>query len=102
MTFVRVAQVKDVPGGALTKVVAHGRHVLLANVGGTIYAMEAVCTHEGVPLEEGTLEGNTIICPWHEGRYDVRTGEADPSTDWVRDTASWKVKVEGDDRLVDL
>ncbi len=102
MAFVKVANVGDVPEGSLVKVIAHGKHILLVNLDGSIYAMDAVCTHEAGPLEEGTLEGPTLRCPWHEGQYDVRTGRANPETDWVFDTTSWKVKVEGDDVLVDL
>jgi nitrite reductase/ring-hydroxylating ferredoxin subunit len=102
MALVKVATVAQVPKNSLVKVLAEGKHVLLANVGGEIYAMDAVCTHEAGPLEEGILDGTTLTCSWHEGRYDVRTGLADPETDWVFDTKAWKVVVEGNDVLVDL
>ena len=53
-----------------------------------------MCTHEGGPLHEGTLAGTTVTCPWHEGQYDVQTGEANPETDWVRDAKSFRTEVK--------
>jgi len=31
------------------------RSIVLANIKGKLYAMDSVCSHEGEPLEEGTL-----------------------------------------------
>jgi len=49
--------------------------VVLSMVNGKVYAIDAVCSHEGGPLEEGTLEGYEVECPWHGSKFDVRTGE---------------------------
>jgi len=48
----------------------------------------------GGPLGEGTLEGDELVCPRHEGRYNIRTGEANPDTDSVRNTKIFPTKVE--------
>jgi nitrite reductase/ring-hydroxylating ferredoxin subunit len=29
---------------------------------------------EGGPLNEGTLDGSTVTCPWHGSQFDVCTG----------------------------
>jgi 3-phenylpropionate/trans-cinnamate dioxygenase ferredoxin subunit len=42
---------------------------------GTFYAVEDVCTHDGGPLGEGSLEGFAIECPRHGAQFDIRTGE---------------------------
>jgi len=52
-----------------------GRAIALFNVGGTFYAIDDVCTHDGGPLAEGDLVGNEIECPRHGARFDVRTGK---------------------------
>ena len=31
--------------------------------------------HEGGPLADGTLDGYNVECPWHNSKFDVRTGE---------------------------
>src|SRR5207247_9017315 len=69
------------------------QEVMIGNVGGRFYAIDEICTHEGGPLHEGTLEGTTVTCPWHEGQYSIETGEANPETDWVRDTKSFPTQV---------
>ena len=47
-------------------------------------AMNAVCTHKGAPLEEGTLLGYDIKCPWQFAVFDVRNGKVSARTVWAR------------------
>ena len=44
------------------------------NVAGRLCASQAACTHKGGPLNEGTLDGSTVTCPWHGSRFDVCCG----------------------------
>lgn len=41
---------------------------------GEICALANTCTHLGGPLAEGPREGDTVTCPWHGSRFDLRTG----------------------------
>ena len=50
--------------------------IAVFNLQGTYYAIEDVCTHDGAPLAEGTLEGDQIICPRHGAHFCIKTGEA--------------------------
>lgn len=46
------------------------------NVDGAFYVTDDSCTHMQASLgEEGFLEGHVIQCTWHNGKFDVRTGE---------------------------
>jgi nitrite reductase/ring-hydroxylating ferredoxin subunit len=49
--------------------------VAVFNVGGEFYAIDNSCPHRGGPLGEGELEDCIVTCPWHEFRFDVRTGK---------------------------
>ena len=49
--------------------------VLVANVDGIFYAVGNVCPHRAAGLAQGRLHGAEITCPWHEWKFDVRTGE---------------------------
>jgi len=73
---INVAHFEDIPPERTLRVVAAGHELLLCNTGGTIYAIEDVCTHDGAPLDQGTLEGKCIVCPRHGATFDVTTGEA--------------------------
>lgn len=97
--FVKVAKVSDLPDGEMMAVEVEGEQVLLANVGGQFYAIGEICPHAGAPLSEGFLEGESVECPWHASRFNLRTGEveAPPAEEGV---PTYAVRVEGDDILI--
>lgn len=86
---------KDLKEGGLQKVEVDGRPVVLAKVNGRVYAMDAVCSHEGGPLEEGALQGYELKCPWHYAIFDVRNAKVSDQTVWATDLQSYPVKVDG-------
>ena len=51
-----------------------GVNVVLACVGGAVYAVSGTGAHMACPLFMGRLEGYTIVCPCHDWRFDARTG----------------------------
>ena len=55
---------------------AGGRPVRLALVDGQLTAFSALCPHWLGPLDETPVEGGTVRCPWHDYRFDVRTGQS--------------------------
>jgi len=71
---VDVAALADVPDGGMKRVDAGGYPVLLVRRGGEVHAIAAVCAHQGGPLEEGTLEGDVVTCPWHGSKFCVLDG----------------------------
>jgi len=82
------------PGRALLVQVS-GQRVAVYNVGGTFYATQHDCTHEGGPLSEGDLQGTVITCPWHGSRFDVTSGKPvrGPAQ---RPLQTFRVSVEGE------
>src|SRR5580704_2997266 len=72
---------QGVPFGNLAEgsmIVGHvaGEAVVLARVGGALFAIGAECTHYHGPLAEGMLVADTVRCPWHHACFSLRTGEA--------------------------
>jgi ferredoxin-NADP reductase/nitrite reductase/ring-hydroxylating ferredoxin subunit len=76
-----------------------GEIICLVNVGGKYYAIGNICTHEGGPLADGTLDGYEVECPWHSSKFDVRTGEVKepPATE---PETTYQVKVDGNSILI--
>ena len=97
--FVKVADTKDIPRSQMKEVEVGGENICIVNVEGKYFAIGSVCTHEGGPLADGTLEGYEVECPWHGSKFDVRTGEVtNPPADTPEPV--YEVKVEGNNILV--
>ncbi len=53
-----------------------GQRIALFNVDGEILATDDTCTHGAASLsEDGQVEGDQVECSWHNGRFDIRTGQ---------------------------
>ena len=49
--------------------------IAIYNLEGEYYATSDICTHGEAYLSEGDVRGDEIVCPYHEGTFDIRTGE---------------------------
>jgi 3-phenylpropionate/trans-cinnamate dioxygenase ferredoxin component len=68
--------VDEVPDGTLKMAIVDGTdQVLVVNSGGTIRAMQGICTHEYFELDKGFLTGDTLTCALHLSRFDLSDGE---------------------------
>jgi naphthalene 1,2-dioxygenase system ferredoxin subunit len=94
MAFQKALQEAAVTEGKVHKAKVGKKEFALVRMGGVVYCIDGICTHEGGPLGEGTLDDGELVCPLHEGRFDFKTGTANPETDWVTDVKSYKTKVE--------
>jgi nitrite reductase/ring-hydroxylating ferredoxin subunit len=98
--WIPVAQVADCPPGTAREVVAEGQLLAVYNVGGTLYALDGVCPHQGGPLGKGVLTGCVVTCPWHGWQFDVTSGQHQFAPT-VRQPC-YPVRVEAGTVLVDL
>jgi 3-phenylpropionate/trans-cinnamate dioxygenase ferredoxin subunit len=101
--YVPVAKTTDIPDPGKLLVEVEDRLVVLIRAAGHYYALDDVCTHDGGPLSEGPLDAqsNTIACPRHGAKFDIRTGAAltMPAT---KPTKAHEVKVDGNQIYVRL
>lgn len=74
--WIDVAPETDFPPGTRRVVDVDDVDVIVFNIDGEYLAIEDVCTHDYASLDDGELEGEEIICPRHQARFNVRTGEA--------------------------
>src|SRR3954469_10551555 len=45
---------------------------------GELGAIGGTCNHAGGPLGDGRLDGDYVVCPWHNWKFHARTGEGEP------------------------
>ena len=97
--FVKVSDTEDIQPSHMKEVQVDGENICIVNVEGKYYAIGSICTHEGGPLADGTLEGYEVECPWHGSKFDVRTGEVKnpPASE---PEPSYQVKVDGPNILI--
>lgn len=112
----KVATVDEVPSdGSRVISEVNGNEVAIFRIDGEYRALANFCPHQSGPLCEGELtgqmvmsddnwnweyegEGEYIACPWHEWKFDTKTGE-NLQSDRYR-VPSYNVEVDGDDIYV--
>lgn len=75
--YVPVLDEAELSAGEMRRVEVDGAGVLLSRSeeDGRVCAIAATCNHMGGPLEQGDREGDTVVCPWHKSRFDLRNGK---------------------------
>ena len=99
--FTRIGSRSEMPPGNEAREFTVGeKTVCVANVEGTLCALDNTCLHRGGPLGQGVIADGKVVCPWHAWQWDPKTGQAghNPSAK----IAVYPLKVEGDDVLVEL
>jgi nitrite reductase/ring-hydroxylating ferredoxin subunit len=95
MALIDLCSTDEVAEGESLLVEARGLALAVHNVDGEFFVTDDHCTHGPGSLSEGYLEGYEIECDFHQGRYDVRTGEVVAPPPW-EPVRSYPVVVEGD------
>ncbi len=65
----------DVPEGSALRVEAGTLTLAVFNVEGEFYVTDDACTHGPGSLSEGYIEGDVVECNFHNGQFNIRTGE---------------------------
>jgi nitrite reductase (NADH) small subunit len=90
------AKLGDIKQGERKVVNLDGNIIAVFNIAGKFYAIENVCPHQGGPVGEGEVsEGDTVTCPLHEWRFNIKTGNSSEFPDIKVKT--FPVKVVGDE-----
>lgn len=97
----RLCRKGELPPNDEAREFACGQKVIcVANVNGTITALDNACLHRGGPLGQGPIENGKLVCPWHGWQWDPTTGEAVHNP--AAKVAMYPIKIENDDVLVEV
>ena len=65
----------DVAPGAALKVEIDDLTLAVFNIDGEFYVTDDACTHGPGSLSEGYIEDDVVECNFHQGQFNIRTGE---------------------------
>ncbi|GAA4479965.1 hypothetical protein GCM10023190_24020 [Enteractinococcus fodinae] len=69
-----VAAEEEIQEGQLHRVTVNDTPVVITRHKGDLHAMSATCAHAGGPLDKGEIEGDCIVCPWHQSKFRITDG----------------------------
>jgi nitrite reductase/ring-hydroxylating ferredoxin subunit len=72
---IELCSTDDVAPGAALKVETEGLTLAVFNVDGQFYVTDDLCTHGPGSLSEGYIEDDVVECNFHNGQFNIRTGE---------------------------
>lgn len=73
--WIDVISVKDFPKKGPHTLVLKGHPIAIYYYENCYFAIEDCCTHQGLPLSDGLLQGDIITCPYHGAKFSIMTGE---------------------------
>lgn len=73
--FVPVGKLDDIGEGEMAPFEAGNVRVAVANIDGTLYAFDDICTHRACSLSEGDVEETSVVCACHGGEFDLESGD---------------------------
>ncbi|HEY3918355.1 MAG TPA: non-heme iron oxygenase ferredoxin subunit [Stellaceae bacterium] len=97
-----ICRTDEVEGGEFaSRIVVDNKAYAVYKLGNEYFVSSDECTHGPGSLGEGTIVGEEIECPFHQGRFFIRTGQPSfpPCTEPIR---VWPGHIEDDQIWIDL
>ena len=97
MKWYSVPDIKDVSLPFIKKLKLDGKDICLVGYNGELFAVSAICPHQGFDMSSGYCENGKIICPLHGYSFDLRTGKG--PNDYIK---TYHIKIENDTVFVGI
>ncbi|MGB4651963.1 Rieske (2Fe-2S) protein [Methanothrix sp.] len=99
--FLRLCSIEEISPGEMRQFYLQGEEILVVNLEGRIYCLDARCSHAGAPLAEGSLQGEMLTCPWHYSQFRITDGSVlrGPATNPLR---VYRTEIRDGQLFVDL
>ena len=76
----------------MTLVTVDGTPLLFIKQQGKIFVIDNRCPHMGCRMSGGSLDGMVIICPCHDWRFSLETGEYEEEPSYKLRQFEWKIE----------
>jgi nitrite reductase/ring-hydroxylating ferredoxin subunit len=100
-TRVELCKAEEVAPGTALRVEAGGVTVAVFNLDGEFYVTDDACTHGPGSLSEGYIDGDVIECNFHNGQFNIKTGEV-VSPPCMIPVRTYPAKVEGGTVVIEV
>ena len=96
-TCQRIALCKrsEVEAGKAIRIEKNGLALAVFNLDGDFYVTDDACTHGPGSLSEGCIAGDVVECDFHNGAFNIRTGEVAAAPCMVP-VKTYRASVDGD------
>ena len=99
--WVDVGAAEELSERPLKRVKLANEDIAVSFQDGQFGAVSSICNHVGGPLGEGRLEGDYVVCPWHNWKFHRCSGVGEPG--FEQDAVpAYPVKIENGRVLVNL
>ena len=71
---IALCRVEDIGMGEARRVEVAGLTLAVYRLDDGIYVTDDACTHGPGSLSEGFVDGDRIVCNFHQGVFDIKTG----------------------------
>jgi nitrite reductase/ring-hydroxylating ferredoxin subunit len=72
---IELCNISDIAPGAALRVEHDDLILAVFNVGGEFFVTDDACTHGPGSLSEGYIEDDIVECNFHNGQFNIKTGE---------------------------
>lgn len=100
-TWIKTAPCKALARQSPLEAEAGSAAVLLYDIQGTVYATAAVCPHHAAWLSQGSVQGDLVNCPRHQGQFHIPSGRKTRGPQ-CPDLRTYPVRVREDSIWVDV
>ncbi len=90
--YIPVLDEKELQEGKMQLVSVEGTPVLIIKQQGKIFTINNRCPHMACGFSGGTLDGLVIVCPCHDWRFDLETGEYEDGPGFKLTKYDWKIE----------
>lgn len=75
MPKIELCKTEEVAEGSALKCECGDLILAVFNVGGEFFVTDDTCTHGPGSLSEGYIEDDVVECNFHNGQFNIKTGE---------------------------
>lgn len=74
-TKIELCKADQVAAGTALRIETGDLILAVFNVEGQFYVTDDACTHGPGSLSDGYIDGDVVECNFHNGQFDIKTGE---------------------------